>query len=337
MDLRPACHRLFACSVSAPLRRGLGVCALALLVGAPLLAADAPATAGPPAAPAITPLVRPTNPTSGPITRGQQIFAVHHSFHQGGFYDVLAAISESAGITGSLMLGNFYIGGSTVIQHWNGPSGKAAQAALTAGTVDVLTTTPIYLPDAGIENFATLGHQHNPNFRMTVMEFWLPFDNYEPGNYIRGPGRVEPPKQVDHNAATGDKLRAMHEPYFMAMDQQIRDLNTKLGAPVVLAVPVGQAVIALREKIAAGQVPKLKAQWDLFTDPLGHPKPALTVLMAYCHYAVIYRQNPIGLPAPKVLGEDAAGLNRLLQELAWDAVSHQPLSGVVVAPAAAAP
>ncbi len=266
-----------------------------------------------------------------PMAKGQRIFAVHHSFHEGGFYNILTEIAQSAGITDGAVTGNFYIGGSTVIQHWNGPSGKAAQESLTAGTVDVLTTTPIYLPDAGIENFATLGHAHNPAFRMTVMEFWLPFDNYEPGNYLRGAERVEPPKTVDHNAATGELLRRIHAPYVRAMDALVRDLNGRLGAPVVLVVPVGQAVIALREKIAAGQAPGLKAQWDLFTDPLGHPKPALSVMMAYCHHAVIYRRSPVGLPAPKELGPDSAALNTLLQELAWDAVIHHPLSGVTAA------
>ena len=52
--------------------------------------------------------------------------------------------------------------------------------------------------------------------------------------------------------------------------------------------------------------------------------------MGYCHYAVIYRKSPVGLPAPRQLamGPQAEGLNRLLQELAWDAVIHHPLSGV---------
>ena len=118
------------------------------------------------------------------------------------------------------------------------------------------------------------------------------------------------------------------------MDALIRDVNAKLEKAAVVVVPAGQAVIALREKILAGQAPGLKSQEDLFTDPLGHPKPALQVLIAYAHYAVIYRKSPIGLPVPAALAAlklpatDAEALNRLLQELAWDAVIHHPLSGV---------
>jgi hypothetical protein len=102
----------------------------------------------------------------------------------------------------------------------------------------------------------------------------------------------------------------------------------------VSVVPVAQAVIALREKIIAGQAPGIEKQSDLFADGGGHPKPVLQALTAYCHYAVIYHRNPVGLPVldemkmPRVAEKDIAALNRLLQELAWDAVIHHPLSGV---------
>ena len=89
----------------------------------------------------------------------------------------------------------------------------------------------------------------------------------------------------------------------------------------------------MREKIVAGTAPGLKAQWDLFGDNWGHARPPLQVLAAYCNFAVIYRRSPAGLPVPAALAkvgtaEDAAKLNRLLQELAWDAVTHHALSGV---------
>ena len=58
-------------------------------------------------------------------------------------------------------------------------------------------------------------------------------------------------------------------------------------------------------------------------------------LVAYCQYAVIYRKSPVGLPLPDVLAKGKnpnwdEKLNRLLQELAWDAVTQHPLSGVRV-------
>ena len=113
----------------------------------------------------------------------------------------------------------------------------------------------------------------------------------------------------------------------------MRDLNKQVGRQAVYVVPVGQAVIALREKIITGQAPGLKTQEDLFTDPLGHVKGHVMALNAYCHFGVIYRKSPVGLPVPAVLktaklGDDESKLNALLQELAWNAVTNHPLSGV---------
>jgi hypothetical protein len=121
------------------------------------------------------------------------------------------------------------------------------------------------------------------------------------------------------------------------MDDHVRALNKKFGKEALFVVPVGQAVIALRERIIAGRAPGLKTQEDLFTDAIGHPKPPLQALVAYCHFAVIYRRSPVGLPLPAVLAKagnprENDKLNRLLQELAWDAATHHPLSGVKADP-----
>jgi hypothetical protein len=159
--------------------------------------------------------------------------------------------------------------------------------------------------------------------RITVQEFWLPFDTYDPSR--------KKADRPDRNALTGEELRKRHEPYFKSMDDHVRELNEKHGKSVVFVVPVGQAVIALREKIIAGQAPGLKTQEELFTDAIGHVRAPVQVLNAYCHFAVIYRRSPVGLPLPGVLARaklaEEDKLNRLLQELAWAAVVGHPLSG----------
>ncbi|MDB5389492.1 MAG: hypothetical protein JWM11_5138 [Planctomycetaceae bacterium] len=258
--------------------------------------------------------------------KGQRVFSCGHSFHY-FMPPILTDIAKSAGIKDHSFAGLSAIGGSRVIQHWNLPDDKfKSKAALKSGKVDVLTLAPIHLPDDGIEKFAELALEHNPQVRITVQEFWLPFDIYDPAFKER-------PAKVDHNALNGEQLRKLHATYFETMDEHIRSLNKKFGKDALFVVPVGQAVIALREKIIAGEAPGLKTQEDLFTDPLGHAKPPLEALVAYCHYAVIYRQSPAGLPVPAVIARAKnpqwdEKLNRLLQELAWDAVIHHPLSGV---------
>jgi hypothetical protein len=125
-------------------------------------------------------------------------------------------------------------------------------------------------------------------------------------------------------------MRASHAAWQHQVEAQARALNESAGHATVFIVPVCDAVFALRERVAAGNVPGIAHQTELFRDALGHPTEAIAVLNAYCHFAAIFRRSPVGLPVPAALQEHAqAGeLNRLLQQLAWDAVCAHPMSGV---------
>lgn len=261
-----------------------------------------------------------------PIDKGLRVFSAGHSFHV-FVPGQLVAMANAAGIKDHVLVGLSSIGGSRVIQHWDIANDKfKSKESLRSGKVDVLTLSPIHLPDEGIEKFVTLGLEHNPNLRVTIEEFWLPFDIYDTTFKQR-------PVKVDHNAPTADELRALHAPYFKSMDEHVEALNKKFGKQVLFVVPAGQAVIALREKIIAGQAPGLKTQEELFTDPIGHATAPLQILVSYCHFAVIYQRSPVGLPLPKVMAAAKnpnwdEKLNLLLQELAWEAVTQHALSGV---------
>src|SRR4051812_31980746 len=277
----------------------------------------------------------PTHPVAGqekknnklaePITKGQRVFTCGHSFHV-WVPGILADLAKKAEIAGHTQIGLSSIGGSRVIQHWDVADEKnKAKDALKTGKVDVLTLSPIFLPDEGIEKFTALALEHNKDVRVCVQPIWLRWDVYEP--------TTKRPEKVDHNAITGEELRKRHAPYFKEMDGHVAALNAKFGKPVLSVVPAPQAVIALRERIIAGTAPGLTAQEDLFTDALGHGRPPLQVLVAYCNYAVIYRRSPVGLAVPEALkkaklGDQEEKLNRLLQEVAWEAVTQHPLSGV---------
>lgn len=301
----------------SPSRRGA---AAALLLA--LACGHAPAAAGPEGAAA----------PPCPVPRGLRVFTCGHSLL---YYmpPILKDVATLAGIKDHEVVGLSAIGGSHVYAHWDVPDEKnKAKEALRAGKVDVLNLSPLHPPDEGIEKFARLAMEHNPDIRITVEEIWMPFDLYQPTF-----PRCDFPKKVDHNAATGPSLRALHEPYFVAMDAYLRDLNKALGKDVLLVVPAGQAVIALREKVIAGEAFGVKTQEELFEDPVGHPQAPLQALVAYCHYAVMYRQSPVGLPLPECMARvralypEVEKLNRLLQEIAWDAVTRHPLSGMAAA------
>ena len=285
------------------------------------------------------------------VAEGQRVFTCGHSFHV-WVVPMLTEMVQAAGIEGHQVAGLSSIGGSRVIQHWDQPdeTNKAKQA-LRSGAVDVLTLSPIWvvpqeglplglprkkgekdpntapiywLPDDGIENFARLGVEHNPKIRITVQEYWMPNDEYVPVYPL------QTRKRYDHNTTNLADLKKAQAAYDHDLTTFVGAINKQLGKETLLIVPVGQASIALREKIVAGQAPGLKEQTELFRDCWGHPQPPLQTLAAYCHFAVIYRRNPAGLPVPtKLAGQpEAEKLNRLLQELAWDAVTQHPKSGV---------
>jgi len=284
-----------------------------------------------------------------PAGAGLRIFTVAHSFHiwLPGF---LADVETAAGLPVHQQVGAQMLGGSRVIQHWNLPDEKnKAKAALTGSQVDVLTLSPMLSPDDGIDKFVHLALEHNPKIRITVQELWLPYDRLDsfgeksygeeakrlrdwqdpPPPASNSPAKGKP--DLSHfNIPTADQLRKLHAPYFKLMDEYLGKLRQQVGEKSVLVVPVGQAVVELRAKIIAGEASGIAKQSDLFWDNLGHPNIAIQALSAYCHFAVIYQRSPVGLPLPpswknRKIDEK---LNRLLQELAWDAVIHQPLSGV---------
>lgn len=265
---------------------------------------------------------------SSAVTKGQRVYSIGHSFHY-FMPPILADIAKAAEIKDHQQVGLSAIGGSRVIQHWDVATADdkfKSKALLTGGNVDVLTMAPIFLPDDGIESFCKLALEHNPNIRITIQEFWLPNDRFNQENF-----RVPHP-EPDREKRSLKELREQHEAYFKHLDEHFLKLREQLKTQRIFVAPVGQAVLALREKIATGEAPGLKLQNDLFTDPLGHANPTLQVLVAYCHYAVTYRRSPVGLPTPTLLARAKTppdpALVKLLQELAWQAAIEHPLSGV---------
>ena len=263
-----------------------------------------------------------------PITQGQRVATCGHSFHV-FTYQQVAQISQSAGLEHKTV-GISSIGGSTVQKHWAVPEEKSeVKKVLKAGGADVLTLSPIWLPDDAIEQFVKLGIEHNPALRITVQEYWMPNDEYNPVYPL------DTKKKVDHNATDFAKLRDATMRYAKDIEDYVRGINQRLGKDSVLIVPVGMAAVTLREKIVKGEAPGLKAQAELFRDNWGHAQAPLQILSSYCHFAVIYRRSPVGLPLPNPLkalkdvsDEDKAKLNTLLQQIAWDTVSAHPMSGI---------
>jgi hypothetical protein len=246
-----------------------------------------------------------------------RVFYTGHSFHM-FVPGRIAQYARAADVKEYHQAGAQGIGGSRVQQHWDLSDDKnQAKRALESGKVDVFTMAPnVKMPDEGIDRFAELGLKHNPKMRFLIQESWVP------GDYLD--------KRIANNAARDEadlkKLRADQEKWRGQMEEQAKAINEKAKREAVFIVPAGDAVVKLREMVAAGKVPGITKQSELFTDPIGHVKPPVAALAAYCNYACLTGRSPVGLKVSDPAISDE--LNELLQKVAWETVTEYPMSGV---------
>ena len=261
--------------------------------------------------------------TAAELPAGLRVFYTGHSFHM-FVPPQIDVMVKAAGIQGHRQVGVQGIGGSRVIQHWDLADEKnKAKPALTSGDVDVFTMAAhLAIPDEGIANFTELGLKHNPNLKLLVQASWFPFDVAAADKKIRENSQRDAMKIADLQAAV-DEWR-------VKLEAQVDFLNKQHERKAVFIVPVGDAVVKLREKVVAGTFPGVKTQSELFTDPIGHAGPHVQALASYCNYVAIYRISPVGLKIPgKSISPEQ---HEILQKLAWDTVSGYPHSGVVAVP-----
>jgi hypothetical protein len=230
----------------------------------------------------------------------------------------VAQMAKAAGIKEYQLAGTQGLGGSRVQQHWDLTEEKnQAKRILEKGGADVFTMAPnVKMPDEGIDRFAELGLKHNPKIRLLVQESWVP------GDYLD--------KRITNNAERDEtdlaKLRSHQEKWRGQMEAQAKAINEKASREAVVIVPVGDAVVKLRELIAEGKAPGIAKQSELFTDTIGHGKTPILMLTAYCNFACITGRSPVGVK----LDEKGANeeLAALLQRIAWETVTTYPMSGV---------
>ena len=267
----------------------------------------------------------PSAAVSAPIEQRQRVFICGHSFHV-FIEQPLAMLAKEAGHADHVNLGADFIGGSYPIQHWKRPDDKnLVKQALNTGNVDVLTLALNRdVPDPGVEKFAELAVAKNPGVRLMLQVSWMPWDGKDKDSFKTS---------EDHDRATVETLKALENggnEYLAKLRDQVRSIDKRLGKNFVYVVPVGTALFKARNMIIAGQLPGISKQSDLFTDGMGHPKQPLKNLAAFVWFAAVYRQSPIGLESldnPK--DENSKKMNRVLQEIAWEAVTAEPLSGVM--------
>lgn len=133
----------------------------------------------------------------------------------------------------------------------------------------------------------------------------------------------------DATAAQIDQGRANYQGYMDRMRAQLRGINERHGREMAFIVPAAEAVSRLRLQVIAGKVPGISKQSELFADAMGHAGPAVNDLVSYVWFATLYRRSPVGLQAlDKENSATSSARHQLLQEIAWQSVLDEPMSGV---------
>ncbi len=261
--------------------------------------------------------------------QGERVFFVSHSLM---WYvpKPLGELADAARIKDHKLVGIQSLGASRTLQHWELADDKnQAKNAIKTGDVDVLVMSPIQFPDEGVENYVKLGLEHNPNMRFFVQLSWGggDIDNQDFPN-----GAWE---NVDRNK-TPEQLKGLNVRNIRAGEAQADDLNKKYGKgrTILFLVPTAQAQVALRTYIFNNAISGLNNQGELFVDA-AHPSAPLEALITYLHFAVLYRESPVGLPMLEILKNAKRNdwdetFNRALQMIAWETASNYPYSGIKV-------
>lgn len=258
-------------------------------------------------------------PASDQTPAPVRVFYTGHSFHM--FVPArIEQLVKAAGISEYKLAGSQGIGGSKVIQHWDKPTEEnRAKQALETGEVDVFTMAAhLLVPDPGIDNFTELGLKHNPKLRLLVQGSWYPFDVASPEKRIKDNAQRDSMQIADLQAAV-DEWRTR-------LEAQVDALNKKYDRQAVFIVPVGDAVVKLRQMIVDGKFPGVTEQSKLFRDPIGHGNGHVMALAAYCNFAAIFGRSPEGLKLDERGVDDAQ--HAILQRIAWETVSGYSHSGV---------
>ena len=226
------------------------------------------------------------------------------------------AIAISAGISGHKNLGS----GADLDKPVTVNSGRKVledtpRTLMKKGEVDVwLTTDVAWAERPDLKEFGTAGLAGNPNFRL-----------YQQARFLVADGVKGVKSNEDRDNTKIADLQAALDKNRKRLEVRVDEINKDLGKQIVFIVPVGDAIVKLRELVVDGKYPGVTKQSELFKDAL-HAKEHVNLLTAYCNFAAIYQKSPVGLK-PDIKGIDDAQ-HAILQKIAWETVSQYPHAGL---------
>ncbi|WP_246849410.1 hypothetical protein [Rubellimicrobium arenae] len=280
----------------------------------------------------------PAPPPGGPL----RVYHLGHSLVGRDMPAMLAQLA-SAGHRYESQLG----WGATLKAHWEGKDAVAgfdeenahsrfrdARDALSSGDYDAFIFTEMVEIRDAIRYHDSSGHalkwmrlarNGNPDIRVYLYETWHALDT--PDGWLE---RLD--GDLDQSWDRGVLRPAL------SVDAAVRPAHI---------IPAGQILARfVREVEARGGIDEAGSRKDLFArdadgtlDPI-HLNDLGNYLVALAHFAVLYRQDPTGLPRELRRADSTAAappsvaLARLMQEIVWQVVTEMPATGVQVETAA---
>ncbi|MBD3240660.1 MAG: hypothetical protein GF331_08765, partial [Chitinivibrionales bacterium] len=246
-----------------------------------------------------------------------RIYHIGNSLTDEVKYDAFKGLAESRGHTH--VWARQMIPGAPLGWNWNHPGGFTKEPygdyynALTNYDWDALVLQPFQW-NAPTEadyavRFANLARRRYDKTMSYIHMTW-------PANDVAQHGDFET-QWLDDWTAT-NRSRA----YFVYVADSIAAVQ---GADAVRIVPNGEVMYEIWKDIQAGTFTLLPDIWSFYADGI-HLNDTGSYLVATCHYAVIYQDDPVGLPTT---GFDVSTeLASAIQQYVHDVVLAYPRTGV---------
>jgi uncharacterized protein YjdB len=109
--------------------------------------------------------------------------------------------------------------------------------------------------------------------------------------------------------------------FFEDLTTAVRADYAGTGLKQPLMIPLGQAMHALNNKMAAGQVPGFSNIWQVYADGI-HMTNVGSYIVACSFFATIYKESPVGLPVPSQYGTIANAVRDIIQQTVWETVTN---------------
>lgn len=247
--------------------------------------------------------------------------------------DMPAMLSQMAGHDYALQLG----WGTALREHWQGreaingfdqenatPKYRDAREALQSGEYDAFVMTEmVRLQDALLykesttyaPKWAQAAVAGNPDIQVFLYESWHALDDQ--------------PEWLDRLPKDLDRLWS-----------QILWPSARAAGRAVWVIPAGQVMAAVVTEAEGKGIAELTRREQLFNrnadgslDPI-HPNDLGVYLVALVHYATLYGKSPVGLPNQLLRADGTPAtapspeLALRMQEITWDVVRAQPLTGL---------